>query len=108
AEAGAAARPFANTVARGPGASGTPAAPAGLQSFTEAGADGGGGATPAASRFPAPAAGRRSTRTGPDHSPFSYGIPKRPASCHHRSITRGSPSTGPPPRPMSRLYAIAE
>src|SRR5947209_6537630 len=101
AEAGAVASPFCSRVARGPGVSGTPAPAAEPQSAGGAAvpadgaavpadgaavpADGaavpadGAGTTPPASRFPAPAAGGRSTRTGPDHSPLLYGMPIRPA-----------------------------
>ncbi len=105
ASAGAAASPSGSSCARGPGDHGTPpSVPArarrrirGRRLRREQRARARRAPDPAGS--PAPLAGGRSIRTGPDHRPFSYGIPSRPASCHHRSITRGRPSIGGPPEP---------
>ncbi len=116
ASVGAAASPSGSSVARSPGASGTPASASGEQlegSPGEAAGEATRGAPSAvaagvatgvcARTLPAPAAGGRDTRTGPDHRPSSYGIPSEAAKRHHKSMTRGRPETGPPPRPKSRL-----
>src|SRR5436305_6244422 len=106
ASAGAAARPSGSSRARSPLVSGTPVGDPGPQSAGSATGEGVGtrpGAPPAswASRFAAPVSGGLLTRTGPDHSPSSYGIPRPPANCHHRSTTLGKPSTREPPSPKS-------
>src|SRR5947209_2991272 len=103
--AGAAACPSGSRRARSPGVRGSaPVGPAAHDVSEDAPAS----VTPAAAGAPPstsadPGVGGRSTLTPPDHIPFSYGIPSRSENCHHRSITRGSPATGPPPRPKSRL-----